>query len=638
MPSSQRRLQKLTIIAQDPSVKIKRRKPGSEKPEEVILTTQVEIPAEELAPGPRGYRVQVIDYDASTGTLYAPLEYRLLEDYQYNDPFQDEPDKVLLEDPRFHAQNVYAIIMRTLARFEYALGRRVAWSFSGHQLQVAPHAFAEANAFYSPEDRSLLFGYFPKLKSSANSKSPSDTVFTCLSHDVVVHETTHALLDGLRQRFTDPSSPDQAAFHEGFADVIALFSIFSLPKVVEMLFTKDQPYSEDGVGYKPIPLSQLTEDYLRDSVIFGLAEEVGKEIPGARSAALRRSIKLRPEKVLDPDDPTRYREEFNEPHLRGEILVAAMTNAFLKVWLRRLEGFGDQSPAARKRPLSQIKLDRQRVVEEGANVADYLLTMSIRGLDYTPPCDLQFGDFLSALITADLEIRPDDSKYHFRETLLLSFSEYGIVPTSKGFGKKAGVWEPPDAVLHYDRTRAASLSYDRDEMFRFIWENRRELGLEDEAYTRVLSVRPCTRINPDDGFALRETVAEYYQLLNIYASELKDFGIKTPSGMPKEQLVTLYGGGALIFDEFGRVKYHVRNRLLNPDRQTRRLKYLWEYGAIVSGQTALDDRSSARHFAQMHRLRFSHLSTAEIREATNNDDHKEDNQTTSGQNDEENHE
>ncbi len=56
MPSpALRRTQELTIIAQDPSVKIN----GE------ILTAQVSIPAEELAPGPRGYRVQVVDYDSS---------------------------------------------------------------------------------------------------------------------------------------------------------------------------------------------------------------------------------------------------------------------------------------------------------------------------------------------------------------------------------------------------------------------------------------------------------------------------------------------------------------------------------------------------------------------------------------------
>ena len=69
-------------------------------------------------------------------------------------------NKRLLTDPRFHAQNVYAIIMRTLAHFERALGRRLTWSFGGHQLKVAPHAFAEPNAFYSRAAEGLFFGYF----------------------------------------------------------------------------------------------------------------------------------------------------------------------------------------------------------------------------------------------------------------------------------------------------------------------------------------------------------------------------------------------------------------------------------------------------------------------------------------------
>ena len=66
------RTRKLTVIAQDPSVL---------DPHGVILTTQIEIPAEELSPGPRGYRVHVVDYDSSTDTLYAPQHY----DEQGND-------------------------------------------------------------------------------------------------------------------------------------------------------------------------------------------------------------------------------------------------------------------------------------------------------------------------------------------------------------------------------------------------------------------------------------------------------------------------------------------------------------------------------------------------------------------------
>ncbi len=77
----------------------------------------------------------------------------------------------LLANPAFHGQNIYALVMRTLARFEYALGRRVHWGFDGHQLHVAPHAFVDANAFYSREDRALIFGYFRADQEPATSNA-----------------------------------------------------------------------------------------------------------------------------------------------------------------------------------------------------------------------------------------------------------------------------------------------------------------------------------------------------------------------------------------------------------------------------------------------------------------------------------
>ena len=596
MPNAQRRTQKLTIIAKDPSVKVNGR----------ILTTKVEIPAEELSPGPRGYRVQIVDYDASTGLLYTPLEYRILEGGEYNDPFEEEPDETLLSDPGFHAQNVYVIVMRILARFEYALGRRVGWSFDGHQLQVAPHAFAEANAFYSKADRALLFGYFPKGAEEGTKRgSYKNMIFSCLSHDVVAHETTHALVDGLRERYTDPSSPEQAGFHEGFADVVALLSIFSLPAVVEQIIDHA---SGRKTASDRISTAVLTLDKLRESLPFGLGPEMGQELIG-RDKALRRSVGLKPnpEYIKQP--------EYEEPHRRGELLVAAVMNAFLLIWTKRIESLSseeaDEKPASGD-PKSASILDRSRVVEDGALIADQLLTMAIRALDYCPPTDIEFCDFLSALLTADREMRPDDSKFKFRQTLRESFVDYGMEPTSKS-GAEPGTWEPLPAhtTLVYDRMHLASLLTDEDEMFRFIWENRIALGLDKDAYTRVLSVRPSMRINPDDGFFLRETVAEYYQILNVVASELKHLGIRKPVDMPGEKHITLYGGGALIFDEFGHVKFHIRNKVLNPGRQTRRLKHLWRYGHFDTPQILEKEAVPDHRFAQMHQERFGALGLPE---------------------------
>jgi hypothetical protein len=502
---------RLTIIAQDPSVRSPRG----------ILRALVDIPEEPLAPGPLGYRAQVVDYDASTSTLYRPF------DLGRKDRFATAADRTLIADPRFHAQNVYAIVMRTLARFEFALGRRVAWSFRAHQLKIAPHAFTGANAFYSKRDRALLFGYFTGAKG--------DPVFTCLSHDVVAHETTHALLDGLRERYRGPSSPDQAAFHEGFADVVALLSVFSLKNVVGALV--------------PHKRGKPTAAALRKSALLGLAQQVGSEVSGVRNGVLRRSAALKPSRdyIKQP--------EYAEPHMRGELLVAAMMNAFLHVWVTRLDG----------------RVNRARVVEEGACAAEHLLTMSIRAIDYCPSTDIEFRDFLSALLTADSQLRPDDGKYHYRRILLKSFQDYGIRPTSKG---PKGLWETPEGRLSYAEVHFDSIRHDPDEVFRFLWANRRALGLCGDAYTRVLSVRPCQRTGAD-GFVLRETVAEYIQRIDLQAGELKRVGIGAPKGMPREQEVTLYGGGVLILDEYGRLKFHVRNKILNSERQTRRLRYLW---------------------------------------------------------------
>jgi hypothetical protein len=565
------RTRKLTIVAQDPAVT------GTDGH---ILTAEVDVPAEELARGPWGYRVHVIDYDGSTRTLYKPLEYAADRDGVPKDRFRKPSQRTILGDPQFHAQNVYAIVMRTLARFEFALGRRVSWGFRGHQLNVAPHAFADANAFYTERDQALLFGYFPGRRG---------TVFACLSHDVVAHETTHALVDGLRERFTDPSSPDQAAFHEGFADVVALLSVFSLRDVTRLLLDRDaKKRAGTRASRRLIDRKHLTAEALRQSLLFGLAEEMGEELSLVRGQALRRSVEMPPSRDYIKS------EEFDEPHRRGELLVAATMNAFVEVLVTRLASLGR---------IEGNSLDRSRVAEEAAESADYLLTMTIRALDYTAPVHIEFPDFLSALLTADHEIRPDDSKYQFRKHLLASFRSYGIDPCPEAT-KPDAFWPSPGGDgFRRERTHFESMTRDPDEVFRFIWENRRALRLSDGAYTRVLSVRPCLRIAPDDGFPLRETVAECMQQIKIEAGRLKSLGIDKPEEMPDDQEVSLDGGMTLIFDEYGRLKFAIAKRLLDLSdpgvqaRQSRRLADLWRFGYYRKGA------SLARRFSTMHRER-----------------------------------
>ena len=209
--------------------------------------------------------------------------------------------------------------------------------------------------------------------------------------------------------------------------------------------------------------------------------------------------------------------------------------------------------------------------------------MAIRALDYTPATDLAFGDVLSALITSDLEIRPDDSRYGIRTALRTAFADFGIAPSSRhGAGDQQGRWEPPDGTMRYDGLHREGLQSDRDEMFRFVWENRAALGLCEPAQTVVGAVRPCLRVD-GDGFTLRETVADYVQMLTVRAGELASIPtpkgrMRAPKGLAPGKTVRLLGGGALVFDEFGALKYHIRNSLLNARKQTARLRYLYDTG------------------------------------------------------------
>ncbi len=595
-PISLARTRRLRIIAQDPRVLDRNNR---------ILTASVDVPCELLLPGPWGHRVQVIDFDSSSNVLYPPASNYTEKANPPNDPFESsDPDSLIL-NYRFHAQNAYAIVMRTLARFEQALGRRVNWACNSHQLKIVPHAFAEVNAFYSRNDEALLFGYFP-------GHDGKRTIFTCLSHDVIVHETTHALLDGLRQRFIDPSSPDQAAFHEGFADIVALLSVFSLHGIVEAIISRKETNKPESENL--ILAENVSPDALKRSALFGLADQMGEEIRAARGEALRRSA------ALDPSPKYVEDPEFLIAHRRGEILVAAVMNAFINVWSDRLE---------KVRQALGEKLHLQYVAEEGKDVADYLLTMAIRALDYTPPVHIEFCDYLNALISADIEIRPDDSRYHFREHLRRSFEAYGIKPvqgtpsptrmaksstgTPKGgnaqmpaIGKmggqaEPGTWAPANTLeLAYDRTHFEPMTRDPEEVFRFIWENRVALeidgGINEGAFSKVLSVRPCLRIAPD-GFVLKETVAEFYQVIRLQAKEFAPFGITVPHDMPLDTIVPLYGGGTFIFDEYGRLKLYIHNSLDNSKRQSRRIADLWRYGALP------EHRARRSDFAQAHRLR-----------------------------------
>ncbi len=587
---------RMTVIAQDPAV---------QRDNKIVMST-IDVPAEDLRVGPMGYRVQVADYDATRRVFHG--SHTLPESIVKEPKAWRDGDPSIQRDFRFHAQNAYALVMKTLARFEFALGRRIPWSFDTHQLKIAPHGMADANAFYSPEVEGLVFGYF--------TGTSGGQVFTCLSHDIIVHETTHALLDALRERYMDPSTPDQGAFHEGFADVIALLSVFAQPEVVEHLLLGKKRVTRGKEVF--VSRKELSIEALEKSALFGLADQMGSELEGVRGQPLRQSAELNADPALKDTD------EFLEPHRRGELFVAAVMKGFIRAWSKHALSAGLQG---------QQRFPVRRVAQDGADIADLLVTMWIRAVDYMPPVHLEFGDALSAALTADFEVRPDDSRYELRACMLDSFRAFGFKPASTR-RDRTGMWQEPPPGLRYDRVRFDSLKTDQDEVFRFIWDNRGPLKLQDGAYTQVLSVQPSTRIGVD-GFVVRETVAQYYQVARLTPDELRAVGIRLPRDYERAlkagaraattagnnykpvdhdeapppaadedaleaARTPVYGGGILIFDEFGRVKYFVENNVFGK-RQSERLAYLWKEGILQPGDKS--PRLRATRLSTLHRLR-----------------------------------
>lgn len=81
--------------------------------------------------------------------------------------------------------------------------------------------------------KAVLFGYFSAAPADETLLMPDSLVFTCLSHDITAHEVTHAILDGMHNYYNEATNPDVLAFHEAFADIVALFQHFTFPEVLK---------------------------------------------------------------------------------------------------------------------------------------------------------------------------------------------------------------------------------------------------------------------------------------------------------------------------------------------------------------------------------------------------------------------
>jgi hypothetical protein len=369
----------------------------------------IEIPNEiDLERGPRGQLVEVYDYDAWNERFYASVDLN-------ERPLLMEAGLPQSEsDPRFHQQMVYAVAMKVTDSAVRALGRNISLSRKRRPLRLFPHAFYGRNAFFDPDLNAILFGYFKADINSPGQNIPSQTVFTCLSHDIIAHEMTHAIVHRLRPYFLEPSNVDVLAFHEAFSDIVALFQRFSYRELLA-----EHIQASEGELQKSKMLVELAQQ-------FGQAMGSGK---GLRSAI---DEKPHPGKLA----------KTHEAHERGAILLAAIFAGYIKAFqnrtadlLRIATGGSGELPGGRLHPDLV-----NRLATEAAQLSDRFLRMCFRAFDYMPPVDVTFGDFLRALVTSDFELNPADPGEVRFETIE-AFRERGIYPSGvQSLAEEALLW------------------------------------------------------------------------------------------------------------------------------------------------------------------------------------------------------
>jgi hypothetical protein len=413
--------------------------------------------------------IAVVDYDGANTTYYQPVN---LDDSRVLIRGGIDPAE---GDPRFHQQMVYAVVTDTIQHFETALGRRIHWRRADRDvpnskvndintLLIFPHAFIGQNAFYSPSAHGILFGYFRAGTENLGRILPGQTVFTCLSHDVVVHETTHAIVDGIRAYFMERTNPDVTAFHEAFADLAALFRHFTHAEVLRdtiertggALYKYQLKADADTSAYddyaakmkgepQPAPAASsappaplISAQISQRNPLIELAQQFGEAT--GRERALRSALGTKP----NSDDI----KKITEPHLRGSILVAAVFDAFFAIYLKRTAdlwrifraGGGSDNPTDVPAPLAD------RLCAEATRLSEMFFTICVRALDYCPPVDITFGTYLRALITADLDLHPVDDA-GVRDALMQSFRLRGIVPEDADYFSESSIAWPPASRL-----------------------------------------------------------------------------------------------------------------------------------------------------------------------------------------------
>src|SRR2546427_2158052 len=391
-------------------------------------TEEVTVEEDFFLDGPVTRRVAVLDFDPKTGALLPGS--RFLPPAKTAQPGRYDLS-LDFADSRFNQVSVLGAVLQTIHMFEEkdTLGRRVTWAFGAPQLLVIPRAGEWANALYERSSHSLQFFFFDSLSD------PGLKVFTNLSHDILSHETGHAVLDGIAPDLYDAASPQSLALHEAIADLTALVMSF-----------------RSGTLRKGV-LDQTGGSIEASNAFSSIAAEFGADLdPKGHAGYLRNLLN---EKTLDQVDNL-------EPHELSEVLTGGLY--MVMMWLHNTwkQRFANESG----------KSDFSVSGKALAVAAEQFKRMTFRALDYLPPGEVSFADYARAIIAADQASHPDDEDVC--QQIRTEFVKRGIVQSTTELEVGRDFSALDQKVRDEDLDTLAHADY---AAYRFVEANRQALGV-----------------------------------------------------------------------------------------------------------------------------------------------------------------
>jgi hypothetical protein len=325
------------------------------------------------------------------------------------------------------------------------------------------------------------------------------------------------------------------------------------------------------------------------------------------------------------------------PHSRGAVLVAAVFDAFITIYKARIADLlRIYTGGTGVLPSGAIHPDLvHRLADEAAKSAGHVLNMCIRALDYLPPVDVTFFEYLRALITADFDLVRDD-RHNYRVAFVEAFRRRGIYPLNleaptpdtvrtlsvdtlrwQGFDLSMMLMNAPaamkkqyDGVIDGLKRYADACFYleDRKKLFDVTRDQRRnlhnqlvaafrdvpgfaaELGLDPAHKFEVHELRRAMRVSPDGRLIPQVVVA---------LTQSKVFEEDEPSGTPRH---VFRGGSTLVVDlSVPEVKYRIMKNITSQSRQERTAAFIRK--AAADPLRALFFASDRREpFAALHSL------------------------------------